>query len=111
MAYKSLIADTEIIQGDSSEIYLFGESKGVILDSNWTASIAIREAFNSAKLISRDLPKDTESTNFVLQLTPAETAVLMANKVYHVGVEIKNNSINFNAEVAQFKLKILPQLV
>jgi hypothetical protein len=35
--------------------------------------------------------------------------MLEPGKKYWVTIEIKNDSIQYNAEVAQYKLKILPQ--
>ena len=49
--------------------------------------------------------------NFIFQILPTDSSLLEVGKKYQVAIEIKNKSLNFNVEVAQFKLKILPQYV
>jgi len=46
---------------------------------------------------------------FVHQIQPDESALLQAGKKYFVSIQIKNDSIGYSGEVAQFKLKIKPQ--
>lgn len=107
----SLIDNMELIQGDSSTIFKFGESTGKVLDDNWTASFAIIEADPNTPIISRTLSKDDEKLNFIFQILPTDSEILEVGKKYQVAIEIKNESLNFNVEVAQFKLKILQQYV
>lgn len=111
MAYESLIEDCEIVQGDSSDIYMFGESTGATLDADWEASFTIIAAFGDSPVIERTLPKDGTEENFVFQIYPVESAQLTAGVKYIVGVEIRNTTLNYNAEVAQFKMKVLSQAV
>ena len=51
----SLIESMELIQGDSSTIYKFGESSGKELDANWEASFVIIESDPNTPIISRTL--------------------------------------------------------
>jgi len=111
MAYTSLIEDTEIIQGDSSEIFTFSESTSAILDATWSASFSIIENYGTSPIITRPLPKSEDLKSFVFQILPAESTQLTAGLKYLVGIQVSNSSINYNAEVAQFKLKVLPQIV
>ena len=107
----SLIESMELIQGDSSTIYKFGESSGKELDANWEASFVIIEADPNTPIISRTLSKDADNKNFIFQILPTDSKILEVGKKYQVAIEIKNTSLNFNVEVAQFKLKILQQYV
>ena len=107
----SLIESMELIQGDSSTIYKFGESSGKELDVNWEASFVIIESDPNIPIISRTLSKDADNKNFIFQILPTDSALLEVGKKYQVAIEIKNTSLNFNVEVAQFKLKILQQYV
>ena len=107
----SLIDNMDLIQGDSSTIFKFGESTGKVLDDNWSASFAIIETDPNTPIISRTLSKDDEKLNFIFQILPTDSEILEVGKKYQVAIEIKNESLNFNVEVAQFKLKILPQYV
>lgn len=107
----SLIDNMELIQGDSSTIFKFGESTGKVLDDNWEASFVIVETDVNTPIISRTLSKDNEKLNFIFQILPTDSEILEVGKKYQVAVEIKNETLNFNVEVAQFKLKILPQYV
>ena len=119
MAYVSLIEDTEIIQGDSSDIYFFGNADGSQLDDgNWEANYTILTAFGTSPIISRTLPLNSGAgagdvysvgTKFIFQITPSECAQLTAGTKYIVSVEIKNDTIPYKGEIAQFKLKVLPQ--
>ena len=61
--------------------------------------------------MSRTLTKDDEKLNFIFQILPTDSEILEVGKKYQVAIEIKNESLNFNVEVAQFKLKILPQYI
>jgi len=114
MAYESLIEDTEIIQGDSSDIYLFTIDE-TELDEGFTASFTIRKSFSEPAIVSRDLVRNDGSEGYVagsqlvFQLKPEDTSLLTVGVKYIVSVEIRNPDISYNAEVAQFKLKILPQ--
>ena len=56
----SLIDNMDLIQGDSSTIFKFGESTGKELDINWEASFAIIETDPNTPIISRTLSKDDE---------------------------------------------------
>ncbi len=107
----SLIENMELIQGDSSTIFKFGESTGKVLDDNWEASFVIVETDVNFPIISRTLSKDNEKLNFIFQILPSDSEILEVGKKYQVAIEIKNESLKFNVEVAQFKLKILPQYV
>ena len=107
----SLIESMELIQGDSSTIYKFGESSGKELDVNWEASFVIIESDPNTPIISRTLSKDADNKNFIFQILPTDSEILEVGKKYQVAIEIKNTSLNFNVEVAQFKLKILQQYV
>ena len=107
----SLIDNMDLIQGDSSTIFKFGESTGKVLDDNWEASFVIVETDVNTPIISRTLSKDNEKLNFIFQILPTDSEILEVGKKYQVAVEIKNETLNFNFEVAQFKLKILPQYV
>ena len=107
----SLIESMELIQGDSSTIYKFGESTKRVLDDDWEASFVIVETDPNTPIISRTLSKDAEKLNFIFQILPTDSEILEVGKKYQVAIEIKNETLNFNAEVAQFKLKILPQYV
>lgn len=107
----SLIENMDLIQGDSSTIFKFGESTGKVLNDAWVASFAIIEADVNAPIISRTLSKDQEKLNFIFQILPTDSENLEVGKKYQVAIEIKNEDLNFNVEVAQFKLKILPQYV
>ena len=114
MAYESLIEDSDIIQGDSSDVFMFSIDD-TALPVEFEASFTVLTAFGTSPLIERVLPKNdgTEGSipgsQFVFQLLPAETAILTPGQKYIVSVEIRNPSINYNQEVAQFKLKILNQ--
>src|SRR5574344_3147793 len=107
----SLIDNMDLIQGDSSTIFKFGESNSRVLDSDWEASFAIIETDPNTPIVSRTLSKDDDNMNFIFQILPSDSAGLEVGKKYQVAIEIKNESLNFNVEVAQFKLKILPQYV
>lgn len=111
MAYTSLIEDSDIVQGDSSEIFTFSESTGAILDSNWSASFSVIENYGTSPVITRALPKSTDLKSFIFQILPSESTQLTAGIKYLVGVQISNSAISYNAEIAQFKLKVLPQIV
>ena len=58
----SLIDNMDLIQGDSSTIFKFGESTGKVLDNSWEASFAIIETDPNAPIISRTLSKDVISS-------------------------------------------------
>lgn len=115
--YASMIEDTELIKGDSSEIYFFGVKDGRSLVTNWTGKFTIIEGFGSSPIVERDLPLNsgtgegdsyTAGTKFIFQISPTETALLTENTKYIVSVRISNSTIPYSSELAQFKLKILP---
>ena len=66
----SLIDNMDLIQGDSSTIFKFGESTGKELDTNWEASFAIIETDPNTPIISITLSKDDENMNFIFQILP-----------------------------------------
>ena len=114
--YKSLMKDDELIRGDSSDINMFSTDMADDLSVDWEASYTIATSLeNDTPIISRALPlndgTDGEPANkyFVFQILPSESVQLEAGTKYYVTVQIKNDSINYNAEVAQYKLKIKPQ--
>jgi len=120
MAYESVIEDTEIVQGDSTKIWFFGLPDNSVLGADWTAKYSIIPENGGVALVTRDLPKNsgtgfgdkyTAGTKFVFQIYPSESSILTAGEKYKVGVEIKNDTIPYRSEIAQFKVKILPQIV
>ena len=115
MAYKSLIRDDELIRGTSSDINMFSTDMAEDL-TGWEATYTISETLEDVNpIIRRDLPLNdgTDGTpansSFVHQILPSESSVLIPNNKYWVSIEIRNPSLNYNAEVAQYKLKIKPQ--
>jgi len=115
MAYKSLMKDDDLVRGTSSDINMFSTDMADDL-TGWEARYTIAETLeNDTPIIDRALPLNdgTDGTPvnsaFVHQILPHESLVLEPNKKYWVSIEIKNDSIQYNAEVAQYKLKILPQ--
>ncbi len=118
MAYESKIQDTDIIQGDSSPIYFFGlKDNSPLDDGNWEGQYTIIETFGSSPVVSRALPLNsgtgtgdtyTAGTRFIFQILPSESALLESGKKYIVSVQIKNDSISYSGEIAQYKLKVLP---
>lgn len=115
MAYKSLMKDDDLIRGTSSEINMFSTDMAEDL-STWEAIYTIAENLEDPNpIIRRSLPlndgTEGEPVNsaFVHQILPSESSVLTPGKKYWVTIEIKNPLINYNSEVAQYKLKILPQ--
>lgn len=116
MAYKSLMKDDEIIQGDSSDINMFSTDMATDLSvGGWSASYTISESLGAAPIVSRSLPlndgTDGEVANkyFVFQILPAESEGLTVGTKYWVTVQITNASIDYNAEVVQYKLKVRAQ--
>jgi len=116
MAYKSLMKDDELVRGASSDINMFSTDMTSDLSVDWEANYTIAEALEDPNpIISRALPLNdgTDGTPagsaFVHQILPHESSILTPGTKYWVAVEIKNNSIQYNSEVAQYKLKILPQ--
>ena len=119
MAYESKIQDTEIIQGDSSPIYFFGHEDNIQLDDgDWVASYTILTEYGTTPIVSRVLPLNsgtgtgdsyTAGTRFVFQITPSESAILEVSTKYLVSVEIKNDTIPYKGEIAQYKMKVKPQ--
>ncbi len=115
MAYKSLMNDDELIRGDSSNITMF--STDITSDLiGWEATYTISgQLEDAAPIIRRDLPFNdgTDGTpansSFVHQILPSESSILSPGIKYWVTIEIRNMALNYNVEVAQYKLKILPQ--
>ena len=113
--YKSLIDDGELIQGSSSDITLFSTDMAEDLSVGWEARYTIRESFDTPPIIDRALPlnegdeETPPNSAFVHQITPDESNQLESGKKYIVSIQIKNDSLPYSEEVAQFKLKILPQ--
>jgi hypothetical protein len=119
MAYESKIQDLEIIKGDSSDIWFFGLPDNSVLGADWVASFAIISDFGIPPIVSRMLDKNSGTgtgdtyaaeTKFVFQIRPSETALLIENEKYWVGVEIKNDTIYYRGEIAQFRMKVKPQI-
>jgi len=120
MTYNSLIENQELTQGDSSAIYFFGLPDNSVLGSDWSAKYNILSDFGTPPIIERKLPLNTGSdtgdtytagTKFIFQILPSESEVLKSGSTYIVTVQITNLSINYNKEIAQFKLKVLPQAI
>lgn len=116
--YVSLIEDNELIQGDSSDIYFLGVKDNRSLEEGWTAKYTIIEDFGKPPVVMRTLPLNSGTgegdnypvgTKFIFQITPTESASLTPGKKYIVSVQITNSSIPYNAEVAQYRIKIKPQ--
>lgn len=115
MAYKSLIGDDDLIRGTSSDINMFSTDMTDDL-TGWQAHYTIATELESlTPLVSRALPMNdgTDGTPansaFVHQILPHESEILEPGIKYWVTIEIKNVAIDYNAEVAQYKLKIKPQ--
>ena len=116
MAYKSLMKDDELIRGDSSDINMFSTDMADDLSVDWSATYTIAETLEDATpIVSRALPLNdgTDGTPansaFVHQILPSESEGLTIGVKYHVSIQISNPVIGYNAEVAQYKLKIKPQ--
>ena len=114
--YKSLMKDDELIRGDSSDINMFSTDMADDLSADWSASYTIATELESATpIIERDLPLNdgTDGTPansaFVHQIQPEESVLLPADVKYWVTIQISNPTIGYNAEVAQYKLKIKKQ--
>jgi len=113
--YKSLISDGELVQGSSSDITLFNTDMAEDLSVGWEARYTIREKFDTPVIIERVLPLNEEmdgvpaNSAFVHQIIPNESQLLTSGKKYIVTIQIKNDTMPYSEEVAQFKLKILPQ--
>ena len=118
--YVSKIEDIELIKGDSSPIWFFGLPDSTVLSADWTAKFAIVTDFGTSAVIERTLPKNsgtgagdtyTAGTKFVFQILPSESALLDSGLKYIAAVEIKNDVINYRAEIAQFKVKVKPGVI
>ena len=116
MAYKSLMKDDELIRGESSDINMFSTDMADDLSQDWSATYTIAESLEDASpIVSRALPlndgSDGEPANkyFVHQITPEESILLTADTKYWVTIQISNPVIGYNAEVAQYKLKVKKQ--
>ncbi len=116
MAFKSLMKDDDIIQGDSSDINTFSTDMASDLSvGGWTASYTIAETLGAAPIVARVLPlndgTDGEPANssFVFQILPSESAILTIGTKYWVTVQITNASIDYNGEIVQYKLKVRAQ--
>jgi hypothetical protein len=117
MAYISLIDDLELIQGDSSDLYFIGVKDNRLFFNGWEAEFAIIEDFGLSPIVSRILPintgvgegdKYTAGSKFIFQITPTESEQLTAGQKYIVSIRIKNDTIPYSKEIAQFKIKIKP---
>jgi len=113
--YKSLMKDDDLVRGTSSDIYMFSTDMAQDL-SDWEATYTIAETLEDPNpIVRRALPLNDgtdgtpENSAFVFQILPHESNILTPGKKYWVSIEIKNDAIQYNAEVAQYKLKILPQ--
>lgn len=114
--YKSLISDFEIVQGDSSAIWFIGLPDNRQLDDgNWKATLILADDFGINRHVTRSLPlnsgngegdRHSPNTRFVFQLLPSETKPLQPQK-YAVTIEVTNDSLSFNNEIARFKIKVL----
>jgi len=117
MSYESLIEDFDLVQGDSSPIWFMGNTDGSQLDDgNWSARYVVTTKFGEAPIIDSVLSLNsgvglgdtyTAGTKFVFQILPADSATLTGGVKYDCAVEITNTTINYNAEIARFKLKVL----
>lgn len=115
--YKSLINDFEIVSGDSSETYFIGSKDAEIMKSySWTARLIISHAFGDGVITQRELvlndgnmigDKYEVGTKFVVQILPQESILLEGGKKYVGTVELTCSEINYNKEVARFKIKVL----
>ena len=108
--------DDELIRGDSSDINMFSTDMASDLSVDWSATYTIAVALeDNAPIVSRALPlndgTDGEVANsaFVHQILPSESILLTAGEKYYVTIQISNPTIDYNSEVAQYKLKIKPQ--
>lgn len=114
----SLIEDTEIVQGDSSDIYFLGAKDNRSLSTGWTANYSILADFGKSAIVSRALSlnsgtgegdKYPAGTKYIFQILPTESALLVPGEKYIVTVELANPSIPFKREIVQFKVKVKPQ--
>ncbi len=113
----SLIQDFSLIQGDTSKVFFFRHPETIAMDAEWVCKYTISTKMGETPLIERTLPKNTggeitvypTDTRFVFQILESESSQLTVGQKYEVAVQITNVSIEYNAEVAQFKLKITPQ--
>ena len=113
----SLIEDTELIQGDTSPVYFFKHPDTIVMDDTWTAKYTISDKMGNTPIIERVLPKNTGGeisvyavdTRFVFQILESESSQLTSGQKYEVAVQITNSALEYNQEVAQYKLKIKPQ--
>ncbi len=114
---ESLIEDHELIQGDTSKVYFFRHPDTIVMGNDWSCKYTISDKMGGTPIIERIIPKNTggeisvypQDTRFVFQILESESSQLDVGKKYEVAVQITNSTIEFNAEVAQFKLKIKPQ--
>ena len=116
MAYKSLMKDNEIIQGDSSDINMFSTDMADDLSiGGWSASYTIAETLGAVPIVARALPLNdgtdgaVENSSFVFQILPGESAMLTIGTKYWVTVQITNTNIDYNSEIVQFKMKVKAQ--
>ncbi len=114
---ETLIDDGELIKGASSPITLFYTDMADDLSGgDWICRYTIISDFGEIPIVERALSLNSEVLDgipingcFVHQIVPSESLLLTENTKYIVTVEISNASINYNDEVAQFKVKIKPQ--
>ena len=110
---------TNIIKGDSSEIYIFESPDVVTFDQSWVANFAVAATLGGTAILSGALSKNEANTQFILQLTPAQTAQLTEGSKYWLIVEIKQlggsplssspEVLLFRREVMQEQISIKPQ--
>lgn len=115
--YKSLIGDFEIVAGDSSATYFIGSRNSQHMKSHiWTARLIISSVFGGEHIVNRELILNDGSmlgdnyevgTKFVVQILPQESILLEGGKKYVGTVELTCANINYNREVARFKIKVL----
>jgi len=106
-----------IIKGDSSEIYVFESSDVGTFDASWVARFVVSATLGSTALLSGSLPKNLASadaeanTQFVLQLTPAQTSVLTEGK-YVLTVEVKQlggSPLGGSPEIVLFRREVMQE--
>ena len=113
----SLIEDFDLIQGDTSKVWFFKHPDTIVMGADWTCKYTISDKMGENVIIIRDIPKNTggeitvypNGTRFVFQILESESSQLEVGKKYEVAVQITNHNIEYNVEVAQFKIKIKPQ--
>lgn len=112
---QSLVEEFTIIQGDSSGVFMFSSKDFPVFDNNWVANMAIVETLGASPIVSRAVPKNdgtdgaTINSKFILQILPAESALLTVNSKYFLVMEVSNSTLNFKNEIVQTKFKVTAQ--